>query len=285
MDIEKMQIRMGEMAAEIERLNVANDQITKAQLENYKLATDAWDSNKLLRAENARLQAIIDEANAQEPVEVANIAGRIHDFIMEKEMGDYPSFDDIYDLIGFAELYARPIPAQQSPVTATDERTSEFGEPETVYLQLHDPDDGNEKSHGSNYKADGVTWCWHPINENDVRYIRADLFQQSPAVVVPDAVSVLDKAAEGIENQIANAGLRNDLYDAGYLRAIKRELIKLRDNILSQSPRITEQHAREIIKSFQDFADEDESAYDESAWLTYMAWQGHTMLNKLNNNQ
>lgn len=64
--------------------------------------------------------------------------------------------------------------------------------------------------------------------------------QQTPAVAVPDAVSILSKAADGIENQISNAGFRNDLYDAGYLRAIKRELIKLRDSISVPSPRITE---------------------------------------------
>ena len=65
---DKSQIRIGEMAAEIERLNVANDQITKAQIDNYKLATDAWDSNKLLREENASLQSIIKTACNSLPV-------------------------------------------------------------------------------------------------------------------------------------------------------------------------------------------------------------------------
>lgn len=122
-------------------------------------------------------------------LDVGYIAGKLNLFL--RDIDRYTPSEAARVLARLAKVSDEKVLAesefsQQSPVTPTDERTNEFGEPETIYLQLHDPDDGNEKSHGSNYKADGVTWCWHPINENDVRYIRADLFQQSPAVAVPD---------------------------------------------------------------------------------------------------
>lgn len=74
MDIEQMRIRMGEMAAEIERL-----------------------------------KSIIDEANAQEPAVT----------VVEWNAGGSGSFKEaqgIHRLDGGTKLYARPIPAQQSPV-------------------------------------------------------------------------------------------------------------------------------------------------------------------------
>lgn len=54
-----------------------------------------------------------------------------------------------------------------------DEHTNARGEPDAIYLQLHDPDEPDQLS-VADYKAD-VTWCWHKINNNDVRYIREDL--------------------------------------------------------------------------------------------------------------
>lgn len=113
-ECEMLRVRVGEMAAEIERLNVANDQITKAQIDNYNMATDAWDENKLLRSENARLQSIIDEANAQEPncwrVSHRSFCGTTTD---SKEIAEDPFYDGCV-----INLYSRPIPVQPSPAVA-----------------------------------------------------------------------------------------------------------------------------------------------------------------------
>ncbi len=64
-------------------------------------------------------------------------------------------------------------------VNAVDEKCNERGEPEVIYLQLHNPDffDSAERC---NYRSDSVTWCWHAINQNDVRYVREDLAMPAP---------------------------------------------------------------------------------------------------------
>jgi len=65
---------------------------------------------------------------------------------------------------------AKAIHSQQ----AADLNTNERGEPDAIYLQLHDPDDV-DVTQAADYRGDGVTWCWEPIHENDVRYVREDL--------------------------------------------------------------------------------------------------------------
>lgn len=231
-EMEVLQVRAGEMAAEIERLH-----------------------------------SVIDEANAQGPY--AYELFKDSPFGMDGTKGvlvrGAPPVVDRWH----KPLYARPIPAQQSPVMAIDERTNEFGEPETVYLQLHDSDDGNEKSHGSNYRADGVTWCWHPINENDVRYIRADLVQQSPAVAVPDLNEIADILEAVVDFTKDEDGRTKSILDAEDMCDLLRKLAA------KQSPRITEQDAREIIDSYMQVFD----ALDFEEWL---GAEGRALLSKLN---
>ena len=65
-------------------------------------------------------------------------------------------------------------------VMATDEAVNEFGEPEAIYLQIH----GDQYEEPADYKAE-ITWCWHKINECDVRYIRADKVKQ---IAVPGLI-------------------------------------------------------------------------------------------------
>ena len=43
--------------------------------------------------------------------------------------------------------------------------------PKEIWLQLYgdsSPDEGPV-----DYESDGVTWCWHRINDSDVRYVQA----------------------------------------------------------------------------------------------------------------
>lgn len=58
-----------------------------------------------------------------------------------------------------------------SDVVAFDETVNEFGEPELIYLQLH----GDRYEQPADFKGDEITWCWHKINECDVKYVRADI--------------------------------------------------------------------------------------------------------------
>jgi hypothetical protein len=67
-----------------------------------------------------------------------------------------------------------------SEVIATDEAVNVLGEPEVIYLQIH----GEQYEAPADYKAE-ITWCWHKINECDVRYIRADKIKQ---IAVPGLI-------------------------------------------------------------------------------------------------
>lgn len=220
---------------------------------------------------------------AQEGDTYLNALADIAD-IVEADFGENTSDAINKTVEAVKSLRAQLKAAQQSPVTATDERTNEFGEPETVYLQLHDPDDGNEKSHGSNYKADGVTWCWHPINENDVRYIRADLFQQSPEVAVPDDHMHVSEFIDLCKSFSSRAG---SIYIGDVESALSGILSA--DRTL-QSPRITEQDAREIINSFNHwFAKPNLRVpgiirnHDSEVFPVFMDEEVRALLEKLNN--
>ena len=100
-ELEKMRLRMAEMAAEIERQQSANEQCGKA-LKGEIILCDS------LRAENARLQSIIDEANAQEPVAVQSNNGSV------MASRDFCNIDDfVMACRNNTPLYAHPIPARQ----------------------------------------------------------------------------------------------------------------------------------------------------------------------------
>jgi hypothetical protein len=91
--------------------------------------------------------------------------------------------------ISFAREIERAVLAKAGEQKAIDENANDRGEPDAIYLQLHDPEslDDTEKD---DFRADGVTWCWHSINENDVRYIRADLAHQTPAQAIPQKIGI-----------------------------------------------------------------------------------------------
>lgn len=60
-----------------------------------------------------------------------------------------------------AALEAQPQPSAQGP--------------KEIFLQLHGDCLPHETDLPVVYTDDSVTWCWHRINDSDVRYIRADL--------------------------------------------------------------------------------------------------------------
>lgn len=47
--------------------------------------------------------------------------------------------------------------------------------PAELWLQLHGDCHESELSEPVDYTGGDVTWCWHPIHDTDVRYVRADL--------------------------------------------------------------------------------------------------------------
>lgn len=47
--------------------------------------------------------------------------------------------------------------------------------PAELWLQLHGDCSDAELSAPVDYTGNDVTWCWHRINDSDVRYVRADL--------------------------------------------------------------------------------------------------------------
>ncbi len=125
MDIEQMRIRMGEMAAEIERLtanaedwnnrwkeavNVGVDYKKDVDMLTLRLSESANHVHNL-ESENARLQSIIDEANAQGSV------GYIDDYTLGMLALRKGHQAHIFSSSVSARIavYARPIPSQQSP--------------------------------------------------------------------------------------------------------------------------------------------------------------------------
>jgi hypothetical protein len=62
---------------------------------------------------------------------------------------------------------------------------NERGEPDVIWLQAHgDADPADYPDQPVDVTRDEVTWCWEPIHEHDVKYIRADI----AAPVVDDAM-------------------------------------------------------------------------------------------------
>jgi hypothetical protein len=47
--------------------------------------------------------------------------------------------------------------------------------PAELWLQLHGDCHDSELTEPVDYTSDDVTWCWHPIHNTDIRYVRADL--------------------------------------------------------------------------------------------------------------
>lgn len=61
-----------------------------------------------------------------------------------------------------------------TPAGAGEPQPSSEGPPE-VWLQLHCDCLPHERTEPVDYTGGDVTWCWHAIHSDDVRYVRADL--------------------------------------------------------------------------------------------------------------
>jgi hypothetical protein len=73
---------------------------------------------------------------------------------------------DLLRRLNTTGVMAAPAPAEPQP--------SAQG-PAALWLQLHGDCSEAELSEPVDYTSGDVTWCWHAINDTDVRYVRADL--------------------------------------------------------------------------------------------------------------
>lgn len=57
------------------------------------------------------------------------------------------------------------------------DKTNERGEPDEIWLQIHGDANPADYPDGPlpDLRGDDVTWCWEPIFEHDVKYVRADI--------------------------------------------------------------------------------------------------------------
>ena len=57
------------------------------------------------------------------------------------------------------------------------DKTNERGEPDEIWMQIHGDANPADYPDGPlpDLRGDDVTWCWEPIFEHDVKYVRADI--------------------------------------------------------------------------------------------------------------
>lgn len=223
-----------------------------------------------LRAQNARLQSIIDEANAQEPVGYMVRGSFFYSKVQAEKSADHLTAN--YENTDVINVYVDPIPAQQS----VDRDTII-----NVLLSIGNMSEG--------IIADAI--------------ISAIGALQSPAVAVSDSPAVekawsrFQAAINNDDNLIPAEGSREQFYlwadEKGFcmdeIWSSVGEPFESKDTqlaweiwqasrsfITTPSPRITEQDAREIISSYAGVPHH----------ITIDDWvheEGLALLNKLNN--
>jgi len=103
---------------------------------------------------------------------------------------------------------------QISNAYAQDLVVNERGELEAIYLQLH----GDQYEEPADYRADEITWCWHRIHADDVRYIREDISRQ---IAIPGLIPTTFRAwwsmVEGARDDEGTPFKDSDIaLDSGY---------------------------------------------------------------------
>lgn len=205
------------------------------------------DELEMLRKENLKLKSEIDRANAQEPTVFVKFDSN-DEFVSLHYNKKGFLFDQSCSYVGF---YARPIPAQKS----VDRNTII-----NVLLSIGNMSEG--------IIADAI--------------ISAIGAQQSPAVAVPDDLVKLMRAAswelKGGSTVCHDSGSRAR-GDSLFAMATK-----INDYLASmathQSPRITEQDAREIIAHY--IYDARHVVLDDSFFTQWLDSSGRALLEKLN---
>ena len=204
----------------------------------------------------AFLKAVIDEANAQEPVAVQSNNGSV------MASRDFCNIDDfVMACRNNTPLYAHPIPAQQS------------------LISLHGKWDYGEDNDGWYVERNEEQICYCATEEN-ARYIAERMnaavgtSQQAPAVAVPVSRDVIREVfmRNGFTVKEGQSDLKDYVFNAAY-------------DLLSLSPRITEQDLETICLAFmsrKSFSNYTNEAVALRQWSKHE--EGQVLLNKLNNN-
>lgn len=218
------------------------------------------EANEWLRAENARLQAIIDEANAQEPVAITN-----------GELGSKVSTLDRFIDAG-QNLYTAPIPAQQSTAMPEGWKITKIDNGYVIKDRA-----GLDVTIVNGRASSGLTYPWE-FMQNFLDDLLSNFnASKSPAVAgLGDIQLMIDRVRKwGVENT------GNEPSVSCFHHALDELVVAL-----IQSPRITEQDAAQIILSFHWFAESFKSKYFHNPSFTdWHKQEGQKVLNKLNNNQ
>jgi hypothetical protein len=88
-----------------------------------------------------------------------------YEMAMADELSRRQFYERVQELVARVESQDDPKPSAQGP--------------EVLWLQLHGDCSDAELSEPVDYTSGDVTWCWHAINDSDIRYVRADLAQQA----------------------------------------------------------------------------------------------------------
>ena len=195
-----------------------------------------------IEAENARLRAEIDAANAQMPLTTIQVLQGYPSVVSRSQCG-------VKD--GTYKVYARPLPAQQSPAI---EITKEM-----IYSFCHAISDASITEQEFNEVKIGLTASLSHL-------------QQSPAAAVPASVDI-----GFIEDCLI--AYKSGLYFDG-AEGLRNKIDQQLSAIKQPSPRITEQDAREFAASVIRYCNTRKNV----AWGTdsYMRETGRDLLAKLN---
>lgn len=186
---------------------------------------DAAEGIKHLLAENARLQSVIDAANAQEPVDYERLLNG--EWVKCSKTRYEVTSDPV------RALYARPIPAQQSPVIGVPDECCATGQ--SCDYEICTLNGGRQCKYCGKKHTD----------------------MQSPAVAVPDGFKLVpivltDEMVEAFnvaEDSFQDGrGTAPDCHWAAMISAAPLPPV-------ATSPRITEQDAREILEDYLGYCD------------------------------
>ncbi len=291
-EVERLQSLLNGIASEVERLQSLLEQERQESLTaSCRVAA--------LGMELDSATSIIEAANAQEPFCTITHTAE-EDLKTYRTELHYREDVTIASIPSHLALYASPIPAQQSPDAQERINSAECSartwqmsyeqvvkklerlQKKAVTIPYVDVTDDMMHAAFKHSKIGGyVRSNWTRADDAITEIFKVMLDaapKQSPAVAVPDFWR-----EEWKENVMAlwvlgrkyNSSIPDDVLDF-----MRDSMLKMLER--SKSPRITEHDAREIIKSFEDFADEGESAYEDSSWWIYMDWKCRELLDKLN---
>lgn len=154
------------------------------------------------------------------------IGGEVTDAEIRRALIAHCAFHDgdVFKKMRAAILASRAATSTTKPADSVvvQGEPSAYG-PENLWLQLHGDCCEDDLLKPVDYTNNEVTWCWHAINDSDVRYVRADLAQPvAPGwqlVPVEPAREMLEagvQAAYRHDRQKARAYAEQDRFEGAF---------------------------------------------------------------------